>query len=306
MGRGAVLGPLVALALGAAGCGGGGNADAGSRDAGGGASRLVDPRTTPFVNALVRTGDGTFLLTTNKGFWRVAPDGSRVEQVRDAVAVAKGGTSPVGTFLEIADVGTGDLLGSGHPDDPEALPEYLGIMRSIDGGRRWNVVSRLGTADIHVIRRNGSTMYLWDAVLGAVLVSEDGLRSFKEHFTPRQLVLDMVVDPQDPDYLLISTEEELFRSTDQGETWRPSGQVRSARMAWAPSGELFRALEDGTFEQSADRGQTWRRVGELPAAPQRIELQDARTMWVALADGSIAETHDGGRTWRLLFEAPAA
>ncbi len=78
----------------------------------------------------MRTEDGTFLLTTNKGFWRIAPDGSRVEQVRDAVAVAKGGTSPVGTFLEIADVGTGDLLGSGHPDDPEALPQYLGIMRS--------------------------------------------------------------------------------------------------------------------------------------------------------------------------------
>ena len=270
-------------------------------------SRLVDRATTPYVNALERTADGTFLLTTNRGFWRVAADGSKVTRVTDAVAVAQEGSSPVGTFLEIADVGVeGELLGSGHPDDKQALPQYLGIMRSTDGGKRWNVVTRLGTADIHVIRRNGPTLYLWDAVLGAVLVSDDGLRTFKERFTPRQLVLDMVVDPEDPDYLLISTEEELFRSTDQGERWRPSGQVRAARLAWAPTGELFRALGDGTFEQSTDRGQTWKTVGELPGEPWKIDLEDARTMWVALADGSIAETKDGGKSWDLLFKAPAS
>lgn len=286
----------------AAGCGGdGGNASRPTLDSD---SALVDRKTTPYVNALERRDDGSFLLTTNKGFWRVAADGSDIEKIEDAVAVAQQGSSPVGTFLEIADVGTGDLLGSGHPDDPQALPQYLGIMRSNDGGKRWNVVTRLGTADIHIIRRHGSTLYLWDAVLGAVLISEDGLRSFAERFTPRQLVLDMVVDPKDPDYLLISTEEEMFRSTDQGEKWRPSGLAKSARLAWAETGELFRAQADGAFEVSSDRGQTWKKVGELPGEPWKIDLEDARTMWVALADGSIAETKDGGATWRVLFEAP--
>ena len=302
MRRLALLAALGAVAL--AGCGDGdGNASRPTLDS---SSKLVDRSVTPYVNALERRDDGSFLLTTNKGFWRVAADGSGVSQITDAVAVAREGSSPVGTFLEIADVGTGDLLGSGHPDDERALPQYLGIMRSSDGGRRWNVVTRLGTADIHIIRANGSTLYLWDAVLGAVLISEDGLRSFAERFTPRQLVLDMVVDPKDKDYLLISTEEELYRSTDQGERWKPSGLAQSARLAWAPTGELFRAQADGTFEQSGDRGQTWKRVGELPAEPQKIDLLDARTMYVALADGSIAETKDGGRTWKVLFEAPGS
>jgi photosystem II stability/assembly factor-like uncharacterized protein len=139
-----------------------------------------------------------------------------------------------------------------------------------------------------------------------VLISDDGLRSFKERFTPRQLVLDMVVDPKDPDYLLISTEDEMFRSTDEGEHWRPIGVVRSPRLAWAPSGELFRALQDGTFEQSTDRGQTWKKVGELPGEPWKIEVQDARTMWTAVSNGSIAATKDGGKTWDLVFEAPAS
>jgi len=299
--RARALTAALSAAVLAAGCG----SDSGSTPTLDASSRLVDKSTTPYVNALERRADGSFLLTTNRGFWIVAPDGSSVRQVKDARVIAPQGSSPVGTFLEIADVGTGDLLGSGHPDDPKALPQYLGILRSQDGGRRWQVVTRLGTADIHIIRRQGRTLYLWDAVLGAVLVSDNGLRSFAERFTPKQLILDMVVDPRDPDYLLISSETELYRSTDQGRRWRPSGQARAARLAWAPTGELYRASADGAFEQSADRGATWKRVGELPGEPWKIELQDARTMWVALADGSIAQTRDGGRSWAVVFEAPA-
>ena len=60
---------------------------------------------------------GDFLLTTNRGFWRIAKDGSTVTPVK-GTTTADGKTAPVGTFLEIRSTGPGQLLGSGHPDKP--------------------------------------------------------------------------------------------------------------------------------------------------------------------------------------------
>ena len=90
------------------------------------------------------------------------------------------GSSPVGTFLELHASESGALLGSGHPDDAEALPPYLGLMRSEDRGRTWRVVSRLGEADLHQIREAHGRLYAFDAVLGAILVSGDGGRTWTE------------------------------------------------------------------------------------------------------------------------------
>lgn len=267
-------------------------------------SALVDRSKTPYINALELDRNGDFLLTTNKGFFRVAKDGSKVDRVRDARVTATEGTSPVGTFLEIATIGENadELVGSGHPDDANALPPFLGFMRSNDGGKSWTVVSRLGTADLHVIRQAGSDLYAWDAVLGAVLITSDGGRTWTERFTPKELVLDMVVDPKDPKTIIISTEQLVYRSTNQGKGWRPFGRVERARFSWVPTGALFRATKDGTWSESQDGGARWRDVGRLPGEPWKVRSVDARTHHVALADGSIATTKDGGRTWDLTFE----
>lgn len=266
-------------------------------------SKLVDPKKTPYVNSLERRPDGSYFLTTNQGFWRVA-DG-KATKVASRI-VAKEGTSPMGTFLELSDLGTGDLIGSGHPDDPSVLPQFLGILRSADEGRTWKVVDRLGSADLHIVRRVGDQLFAWDAVLGAVLVADLRFEKIKERFTPRSLVLDMVVDPSDADRILISTEEEMYRSTDQGRTWRPLPAEKAVRMTWLDSGELFRATQDGRWQRSEDKGDTWRDVGKLPAEPWKIDSQSPTEHDVALADGSIARTEDGGESWNVVFEAPSA
>lgn len=62
-------------------------------------SRLVDlAAKPPLVNALdIDPGDGDFLLTTNRGFFRIDPRTKAVERVRGTVN-ADGASSPVGTF----------------------------------------------------------------------------------------------------------------------------------------------------------------------------------------------------------------
>lgn len=283
---------IAGLGLLAAGCG------AEPPAAGERSGRLVDfSKKPPYVNALeIDPRDGSFLLTTNRGFYRVPAEGGEPRRIRSRV-MDPSGTSPVGTFLELDVTDEGDMLASGHPDRPRPLPPYLGLMRSDDGGLTFEVVSRLGEADLHQIRRVHDRLYGFDAVLGAILVSEDEGRTWTERPTPRQLVLDFVVDPRNPDVLVASTEEQLYRSEDGGKTWRPQSQGAAPRLDW-PAGEvLMRADGDGRFLVSADAGRTWEERGTIAGEPYKVLAQDADRAYVALSDGSILETTDGGRTF---------
>ena len=155
---------LAVVALAAAGCGSDapGDADTPRSD------RLVDfTKQPPYVNALdidPRTRD--FLLTTNRGFYRIGRDSGDVQPIRGTIS-AGGKRSTVGTFLEIEVAGPGRLIGSGHPDQAGALPSFLGFIRSDDTGRTWRVVSRLGDADLHKIVLAHGRMYAFDAVISA-------------------------------------------------------------------------------------------------------------------------------------------
>ena len=191
--------------------------------------RLVDfSKKPPFVNTLdIDPQTLDFLLTTNKGFWRIAADGSKVTPVK-GTATDAGKSSPVGTFLEIRSNGPGKLLGSGHPDVAGALPNYLGLMRSDDGGKTWTAISRMADADLHKIVLRHDKLYAFDAILSAMLISTDGGKTFTEEFTPRGLVIDFEVDPADPDRIIASTETELFRTEDAGRSWRPLEPARAS------------------------------------------------------------------------------
>jgi hypothetical protein len=287
---------LLLLALLLAGCGsdGGGGGE-------GRSDRLVDfKQKPPYVNALeIDPADESFLLTTNRGYFRIPKDGGEPERVK-AKVVDKEGTSSVGTFLEIDVLGPGDIVASGHPDDAKALPPYLGFMRSTDG-RNFKVVSRLGEADLHQIRRVHDRLYAFDAVLGAILVSEDDGKTWTERFTPRQLVLDFAVDPEDPDVIVASTEDQVYRSEDGGEKWRPATQGRAPRLEWPAADSLMRADKDGLFQVSSDGGQTWERRGRIEGEPYKIRALDAERAFVALSDGTILETTDGGRSFEDRF-----
>ena len=257
--------------------------------------RLVDfAKKPPYVNALdVDPEDGSLLLTTNKGFWRIDPETDEVERVR-GTAQAGGKAAPVGTFLEVEVAGPGRTWAPGTPA-PNGLPSYLGYMESEDAGRSWKVLSRLGTADLHKIVLLHGRLYAFDAVLGAMLISGDGGRTFTEQFTPRGLIIDFEVDPQDPDRILASTDQELFRSTDGGKGWRGVAPGEGIRLAWPAPDALYRAEKDGTVERSRDGGSRWEPAGEVPGEPYRLKATGPEALLLALSDGTVMETEDGGR-----------
>lgn len=284
-----------------AGCGGGGGG-AGDSAPLKRSDRLVDfSKQPPYVNALdVDPSNGDFLLTTNRGFFRIDAKTDTVARVRGTVR-AGGASSPVGTFLELLSTGPGQLIGSGHPDKSGALPPFLGLISSGDGGRSWKSVSRLGEADFHKIVLKHDRFYGFDAVLGAMLISDDGGKRFVERFTPPGLIIDFEVDPEDPNHLLAATETRLVRSTDGAKKWRPTDAGEGIRLAWPAPDALYRAVKDGAVERSRDGGESWSPVGRVPGEPYKFKALGPEELDLALSDGTIMRTEDGGKTWNAAF-----
>jgi photosystem II stability/assembly factor-like uncharacterized protein len=69
-------------------------------------------------------------------------------------------------------------------------------------------------------------------------------------------------DPRQPDQLYTATGKGLFRSTDGGESWiemtSPGSKV--VALAFARSGILYAMNEKGALFRSADQGSTWKQV----------------------------------------------
>jgi hypothetical protein len=286
-----LLAPALALAA-LAGCGGTPKATS--------SNSIVDPQgNTPLVNSLeLEPATGDLLLTTNRGFFRIHH--GRARRVR-SVATARGRSVPVGGYLELLSVGPKALLGSGHPDRKGVLPQFLGVMRSGDGGRTWTIFSRLGEADLHAMTERDGRLYAFDAVLGAVLVSGDGGRSFQQHITPQEPMVDLEVDPAQPLRMLIASDQTVYRSLDGGDHWRPIARSPGTHLAWPAAGALYRAEGTGTISVSRDGGDSWRPVGRVKGEPARLKAVDPGHLYVALRTGAILESRDGARSWRPVY-----
>jgi hypothetical protein len=265
--------------------------------------KLVDfSKKPPYVNALeIDPANGDFLLTTNRGFWRVNKTTKKVTPVRGTVS-AKGQSDSVGTFLLVKSDGGQRLIGSGHPDHQNTLPQFIGYMESDNLGKTWHVVSRLGGMDLHKIELKHDRMYAFDAVLSAIVISKDGGKTFKEHFTPRGLIIDFTVDPEDPNYILADNDDELFASNDSGDQWKPLLRSPRIRLTWPAPGHLSRADQDGKVYTSNNRGRTWKQISTIKGEPYKfLDTDDPNHLYLALSDGTIMETKDGAKTWTLVF-----
>ena len=153
----------------------------------------------------VNPADGALFVASHNGLFRAAQGDDKAR--------------PVGTtgkdVMGFSIIGPNRFLGSGHPGAMENLPPSLGLIASTDAGRTFKPVSLLGEADFHVLRGAGTRIYGSDSTSGRFLVSSDAGRTWNERRPPGVLV-DLAIDPRDPDRLVASTDGGLFASGDGG------------------------------------------------------------------------------------------
>lgn len=230
----------------------------------------------------------TLYLATHTGMFEL-PDGAS-----KAMRIGDSHQDTMGFTLASPDL----FLGSGHPDARDGLPPHLGLIKSTDRGRTWSPVSLLGEADFHVLRARGATIYGFDSSKERLLASTDSGRTWAARPSP-EVLLDLAVDPSDPEHLLASGGTVLYRSQNGGRIWRAIASGVSGHLAWPSTKRLFVATLDGAFLSGESATGPWRPRGGLGSPAAALLAVDEQTLFAALHDGTIKESGDGGLTWKV-------
>jgi photosystem II stability/assembly factor-like uncharacterized protein len=184
-----------------------------------------------------------------------------------------------------------------RPADVYAALEVGGVMRSPDGGERWEDLS----ADL------------------VTLAERPHLKSRIQSDTDAEGMLDghaLCVSAARPGTVFLAVRMGLFRSADRGRTWQdmevgrfsPVTYARDVRVSPHDPRTLYACLspaarsEDGSLYRSADLGETWTRVdrgvkAETTMMALALHPRDPAQVHCASRSGQVFATRDGGRTW---------
>jgi photosystem II stability/assembly factor-like uncharacterized protein len=271
---------LAALAL--AACG---------DDDGGGGETAASDRAPEHIHGLgVNPADGALYIASHSGLFRSDQGAASAEPVGDSAQDTMGFTV----------IGADRFLGSGHPAPGEDGPPHLGLIESTDAGESWSEVSLAGEADFHVLRFAHDRVYGYNGLTGELLISDDGGESWDSRTSPAPMI-DLAIDPEDPERMIGSTEGGVGVSTDGGETWKPL--VREiGLLAWPEARRLYLVNAAGEVRVSDDVGESWSDVGSIGGQPAALAADGPRTLYAALADGTVLESADGGASWDVRSE----
>ena len=110
--------------------------------------------------------DNTVYAATHDGLFRLPTAGPPV-RVADRVQ----------DFMGFTVVGPDHFLASGHPGEGSSGPSSLGLIESTDRGNTWTSLSLAGKADFHALQARHGTIYGYNSMTGAFLVSANGLNN---------------------------------------------------------------------------------------------------------------------------------
>ena len=249
------------------------------------AAKPAEPGAEHIHGLGINPADRSLMVATHYGLFRARPGERQARRVGDGYQDTMGFTV----------VGPDRFLGSGHPDvQSRDLPPLLGLIRSTDAGRSWSPVSMLGKADFPVLRAAGRRVYGFDASNARLLVSDDGGRRWAERPPPEPLV-DLAIDPRDPDRVVASGQRGLFASPSAGRGWRPLTDQRAGLLAWTDEG-LVLVDGAGRVHRSGDGGASWKAVGELGGQPAALAAH-GNELYAGLHTNAVKVSRDAGATW---------
>lgn len=281
----------AALAIVAAGCGGGDPASEPAATPGG------DPGPIHVHGLGIDPADGSLFVATHTGLFRAAAGEQRAGRVGERYQDTMGFTI----------IGPNRFLGSGHPDGRESLPPFLGLIESRDAGKSWQPISLQGEVDFHVLEASGAHVYGFgsdfDSREPRFLTSTDGGRTWDRREAPEPLIA-LAISPDKPQEIVAPGEQLVYRSNDGGRRWRPVNAPAPGLLTWSSRG-LFLAAADGRVWRTDAAGGQWSPTGEgVGEEPAAMDSGPDGELLVALHDGVIKQSGNSGATWKVRAARP--
>jgi photosystem II stability/assembly factor-like uncharacterized protein len=225
------------------------------------------------------------------------------------------GAWPGGTVLDLAVAPQ-----SGTDRDIVLAATFVGIYRSSDGGRRWNLVD----ADLHdwfiqaavLAPMEDRLVGLAASRMGWVYRSIDGGETWEtlSDWRDMGIITRLVASPEfatDGIVFACTEQDGILKSSDRGRTWKAASfgllNLSVVSLCFSPDfgrdEVVFAGTDSGGLFRSRNGGRAWRESGEgLPnSAVQCVALSpnyaEDGVLFAGTEDRGLYRSQDGGRTW---------
>ena len=197
------------------------------------------------------------------------------------------------------------------PSDPKTLVAgtLTGVYRSTDGGEHWQLISPVGSQEIHEVESvaidPANPQIIYAGTWHLPWKTTDG----GEHWTNiKQGVIDdsdvfsIIVDPKDPSVVYASACSGIYKSQNGGEKFQkvqgiPSTARRTRVLMQDPQNLniVFAGTTEGLF-RTGDSGATWVRTTGPEVIVNDVYVDPANTNRILLATdrGGVLASNDGG------------
>lgn len=190
--------------------------------------------------------------------------------------------------------GNDTFLASGHPDLRETdKPVHLGLIESTDAAKTWKALSLEGEADFHALEPAQDRVYGYDSNNGVLKVTRD-----KQQWSDiaRMGVIDLAVDPDNPEDLLITDDQARLQRLTGSSTIRAVATAPPlAFIDWPRRDLLVGVGPDGAVHHSRDAGASWQTLPPVGSPPEALDITP--DVWHVAAEHGVFRSTDEGRTW---------
>jgi photosystem II stability/assembly factor-like uncharacterized protein len=281
-----------------------------------------------------------WIASASGGIWKSANHGTTWEPVFDKEAV-----SALGDLAIFAGDPNIVWAGTGEQNNRQSSSYGHGVYRTTNGGKSWDHLGLEETRHIaRVLTHPTDVNVAWVAAAGnlwranaerGVYKTTDAGKTWKKVLYVDSLTgaTDMVMDPSDPNTVIVATYQRLrrtwgfngggpgsglYKTSDGGATWKkltagiPGGDKGRIGLAISRStpkvvmATIEHPTEGGTY-RSEDGGETWTRVSRLNPRPMyysKIHIDPTSDKRVYILGVTNSRSDDGGKTFRNISNSP--